>query len=122
MTEMAVTVSSRCDECDGRLHPRARHLCDEHREARRRAKDRERAKRYRRRQQGLDEQSGATLSPEEVTRLRDLTVTLLARENEMRTWTEAQRRDSQSVPPQVLNYLAAGAKVRRALNGFIHHS
>jgi hypothetical protein len=116
MTEQSVTLASRCEECDGALRPRPHTLCEEHREARRKQQQRERARRYRRRRQGHAEVDGLTLSGEEVSALRDLTTALLAREDDLRAWSQAERRDNREVPEPVKRYFATGVRVRRALS------
>lgn len=116
MSEPSVTLASRCEECDGALRPRPDTLCEEHREARRKQQQRERARRYRRRRQGHSEEDGLTLSAEEVAALRDLTAALLAREDDLRAWSQTERRDSREVPEPVKRYFATGVRVRRALS------
>lgn len=122
MPDESVTVSSRCDACEGALRPRARTLCDEHRDARRKEQARERARRYRRRSQGLSEHEGLTLSREEMAALRDLTVALLARENDLRAWSQGQRREERTVPEPVTKYFEAGVRVRKALRRLTENS
>lgn len=117
MSEQPVTLASRCEECQGALTPSPDTLCEEHREARRKQQQRERARRYRRRRQGRAEEDGLTLSAEEVAALRDLTTVLLARENDLRVWSQAERRDEREVPEAVSEYFAVGVRVRRALGG-----
>lgn len=116
MREQPVTLASRCEECDGALKPRPDTLCEEHREARRKQQQRERARRYRRRRQGHAAEDGLTLSGEEVAALRDLTTALLAREDDLRAWSQAERRDTREVPEPVRGYFATGVRVRRALS------
>lgn len=121
MSLNSVTLSSRCEECAGALKPRPRALCEEHREARRKQKERERARRYRRRKQGKEEKDGLTLSADEVAALRELTTVLLARENDLRAWSQAERRDEREVPEPVSRYFAAGARVRKVLSDLTDH-
>lgn len=113
----SVTLTSRCEECEGRLNPRPRTLCDAHSEARRKEKARLRALRYRRRKQGLPETAGLTLTAQEATALRDITVDLLQRENDMRAWAATQHRDNTPIPPVVTKYFEAAVRARKALTG-----
>lgn len=116
MSEQSVTLASRCEECLGALTPSPDTLCEEHRGARRKQQQRERSRRYRRRRQGRSEGDGLTLSADAVAALRDLTTALLAREDDLRVWSQAERRDSREVPEPVRRYFATGVRVRRALS------